>query len=971
MSRNIRIIYFFITFIFFCGSFFVYNNYILANAVDHIVISEIQISGDGVYDEFIELYNPTDQEINLENWDLKRKTKSGTENNVLNNIEGIIPACGYFLIIPRANCGDGGNEDCYKGAVVFDDEYTTNSFFANDNSVLLYDRDGNLIDKIGWGDATDFEGEAIDLEIENNKSLERIIIDSVIQDSDNNKNDFILQDDPNPQNSSVVNDQEDQDNQNDLEEQEDSDNGQDGSTTFQDYGANDIIITEFLPNPKGSDSEDEFIEIYNSGNVEIDLEDWTLEDKMGSVKKFIIPEETKIGVDEYRVFYSSETKITLNNNGDGILLRNREDNVISETSLSNLAPEGQSYSLDKSGNWVWTLIITPEKENVIIQEDQQDDNSSQEDEINDSEQDDSGETHPKSSQEWNKIIITEFLLNPEDSDRDNEFIEIYNNDIAKIDLENWTLEDKIGSVKKFIIPEGTKIDVGEYKVFYSDQTRITLNNSGDGVVLRDNKNNIIDETPVSGLVKEDQSFAKDKNESWVLTLRPTPGRKNVIRSEENDKQKSSTQENGVGGIDNKINSTNNKDSGADDVVSDSYDYSDRIVISEIYPNPIGNDNREENYEWIEIYNNSDSKVNLKGWRIDDILNKGSKPYLIIEDIIIKPRDFVVFQNSQTKIVLNNSGDEVNILWPDGTVVDNLKYGKSKEGYSYNWVSSDSWDWNKKTTPGNNNIVGNNNVLQNGEVKGIQERYNDIDNNNNKLDYIKTNISEVKNLKKYLRVKISGIVSTPVGIFSDRSFYLSGSGIQVHSYEIISKKFNIGDEIELVGRLSEIGGEKRILIDNTGYIAILSRDNLVKPKLISQSDLTDELVGSLIIIEGKIFEISKNLFYIGDENGKVKIYIKSGTGISISDIKKDNWVTITGQVSKTSLGYRILPRFQNDIKLARTSGTSTFSETLSQSNKNIASIFKNTTDVRSLWNILFFSIIAMILFDWGRMRTKNR
>ena len=966
MNRNIRITYFFITSIFFCGSFFVYNNFILASDVDHIVISEIQISGESVYDEFIELYNPTEVIVNLDGWDLKRKTKSGTESNMLNNIEGVILAYGYFLIVPRANCGDSNDEDCYKGLIIADDEYTTDSFLAKDNTILLYDSDDVLIDKIGWGGAVDFESEVIINNPEKDQSLERKIINGVVEDTDNNNIDFILQSSPNPQNSSVVNDQDNTEQEGSSQETgandtNDTNDTEDGANDTENE-ADDIIITEFLPNPKGSDSEDEFIEIYNSGNVEIDLENWTLEDKMGSVKKFIISEETKIGADEYRVFYSSETKITLNNNGDGIVLKDSADDVISETSLSNLAPEGQSYSLDKSGNWVWTLIITPEEENIIIKEEQRDDNLNQEDETGDSEQED-GSTVLR-DYGASDIIITEFLSNPEDSDRDNEFIEIYNNDVKKIDLGGWILEDKIGSTKKFIIPEGTEINVGKYRVFYSDQTRITLNNSGDGVILRDDKNNVIDETPVSNLTKEEQSFAKDKNGSWVLTLGPTPGRKNIIRSEENkfnnndnsNEQEGSTQENGA-------NDTKN---GA----NDSYDYSDKIVISEIYPNPIGNDNREENYEWIEIYNNSDSKVNLKGWRIDDILNKGSKPYLIIEDIVINPRNFVVFQNSQTKIVLNNSGDEINILWPDETVVDNLKYGKSKEGYSYNWVSSDSWDWSKKTTPGNNNIVGNNNVLQNEEVKGIQEKSDDVD-NNNKLDYVKTNISEVKNLKKYSRVKISGIVSTPVGIFSDRSFYLSGSGIQVYSYEIISKKFNIGDEIELVGRLSEIGGEKRILIDDTNNITILTRDNLLKPKSISPNDLTDELVGSLIIIEGKVSEIGENLFYITDKNGEIKIYIKPDTGIIISDIKKDSWVTITGQVSKTSLGYRILPRFQNDIKLAKTSGISTFSEALSQNNKNIVSILKDIISARSFWNILFFSIIAMILFDWGRMRMKNR
>ncbi len=972
MSKGKKIISIFLVFIFFCGSFFVYNNFILASDIEHIVISEIQIGKESVYDEFIELYNPTDSEIDLDSWDLKRKTKSGTESNILNNIKGVIPAYGYFLIVPRSNCGDGNDEDCYKGLIIADDEYTTDSFLAKDNAILLYDSDGNLVDKVGWGNAVDFESKVIGDNPEDDQSLERKGAGYIVQDTDNNNADFILQAVPNPQNSSVINDQNDN-NEQEGSIQENGANNIDNETSDIDNEANneqeiennsnDIIITEFLPNPKGSDSDNEFIEIYNNGDIEINLEGWTLEDKTGSIKKFIISKGTKIGAKKYKIFYSSETKITLNNDGDGVVLRDGVNNIISETELSGLALEGRSYSLDGIGNWVWTLRITPEEENIIIKEEQR-----QDDEIYETGDDNDDLTQKdKAINTIPKIIITEFLSDPEDSDRDNEFIEIYNNDVVKVDLEDWTLEDKMGSTKKFIIPEGTEINIGKYRVFYSDETRITLNNSGDGVILRDAKNNIVDETPVSDLTKEEQSLALDENGSWILTLSPTPGRKNMIKSEENDKQEGSTRENGA-------NSSNDRANDTDNGANDSYDFSDRIVVSEVYPNPIGNDNRQENYEWIEIYNNSDSEINLKGWQIDDILNKGSKSYLVIEDTIIKPGNFLVLENSQTKIVLNNSGDEINILWPDGTVVDNLKYERSKEGYSYNWVSDDSWAWSRKITPGNNNIVENNNIAarevsESGKIKGVREESDNAD-DNNELGYIETNISELKDFDKYSRVKISGIVSTPVGIFSDRSFYLSGSGIQVYSYEIISKKFNIGDEIELTGRLSEVGGEKRILIDDTSGMIILSHDNLLKPKLISASDLTDELVGSLIIIEGKVSEVSKNLFYIDDGSGKVKIYIKPGTGIIISNIKKDNWITITGQVSKTSLGYRILPRFQNDIKLARTSGTSISGVISSQSDKNISSILKDTVDTRSFWNILFFSIIAMVMLDWGRMRIKN-
>ncbi|MCK4891463.1 MAG: lamin tail domain-containing protein, partial [Candidatus Pacebacteria bacterium] len=195
MNKNKKTVSIFLTSLFFCGSFFAYNNFILANNnVEHLVISEIQISGETVCDEFVELYNPTNLEINLDGCDLKRKTKSGTESNMLNNIEGVIPAYGYFLIIPRANCGDSKTENCYKGTVVIDDEYTTNSFLAKDNTVLLYDSDGNLIDKVGWGEAgelRDFEGEVIVNNPENKQSLGRININGVIQDLDNNKNDFV------------------------------------------------------------------------------------------------------------------------------------------------------------------------------------------------------------------------------------------------------------------------------------------------------------------------------------------------------------------------------------------------------------------------------------------------------------------------------------------------------------------------------------------------------------------------------------------------------------------------------------------------------------------------------------------------------------------------------------------------------------------------------------------------------------
>ena len=842
MNRSRKIIYFFVASIFLCGSFFVCNKkqeesdsvlYVaFANSeeIKHLVISEIQISGESVYDEFVELYNPTDLEIDISDWDLKRKTESGREHNVLNNIEGVIPAYGYFLIVPRANCGDNDNESCYKKTIVGDNEYTTNSFFADNNTVLLYDCNGVLVDKVGWGRAIDFEGEVINLDLENNKSLERKVVDNAIQDTDNNKDDFILQDDPLPQNLGVIGPQDDENS--DEQENDDQDNNEE-------------------------------IEDDNSGNDE----------------------------------------------QDGF---------------------------------------------TVLRD----------------------------------IIITEFLPNPEDSDRDNEFIEIYNNDDIKVDLSGWVLEDKVGSIKKFIIPDDTEISIGEYKVFYSDETKITLNNSGDGIILKDNKNNIIDETSISNSVQEEQSYILDEYGGWTLTLKPTPGRKNVIKVEKNDtnkEQKNSNQENDI----NKETELNLPSESYGDVQDnstqeygasgeDNYDYSDRIVISEVYPNPFGRDNREGNYEWVELYNNSNEDVNLKSWRIDDILKKGSRAYIIKENKIIQARGFAVFENVQTKIMFNNSGDEVNILWPDGEVVDSLRYEKANEGVSYNWTPN-SWEWSSEITPGKNNKTKtiviekkiDKNNLEKGSVLGIKDTEDELDEIENiEPDHIEADIKDIKHFTKYSRIKVSGIVSTPPGIFADNTFYLLGSGIQVYSYETRIPKVELGDKIEITGRVSEVGGEKRILFDNKEDLEIISHNNLVASKLILTGDINESTEGYLAMIEGKVSRIKKDVFFLDDDSGEVKIYIKPQTNIEKPEIKIGDWMVVVGQVSQTSAGYRILPRFQGDIKLSRVSGTTKVSDVFSGQESFEKNEKEDKRDNSLLYGIIS-AIGLVILIDWIGVRTKKR
>ena len=65
-------------------------------------------------------------------------------------------------------------------------------------------------------------------------------------------------------------------------------------------------------------------------------------------------------------------------------------------------------------------------------------------------------------------------------------------------------------------------------------------------------------------------------------------------------------------------------------------------------------------------------VNLSGWWLDDIEGAGSKPYQLPAKTL-QAGDYVVFFRSRTHIALNDSGDSVRLLAPDGRVVDQLSY----------------------------------------------------------------------------------------------------------------------------------------------------------------------------------------------------------------------------------------------------------------------------------------------------------
>lgn len=118
-----------------------------------------------------------------------------------------------------------------------------------------------------------------------------------------------------------------------------------------------------------------------------------------------------------------------------------------------------------------------------------------------------------------------------------------------------------------------------------------------------------------------------------------------------------------------------------------------VVFNEILPSPEGAD--AEN-EWIELFNENGFAVGLSGWQIKDSVGR-SQIYTFPEGTEINSKGFLVLIRPKTNITLNNDGDSLKLIQPNGKVIDEISYEKAPRGNSFNLTYS-GWVWNNIPTP---------------------------------------------------------------------------------------------------------------------------------------------------------------------------------------------------------------------------------------------------------------------------------
>ncbi len=348
------------------------------------------------------------------------------------------------------------------------------------------------------------------------------------------------------------------------------------------------------------------------------------------------------------------------------------------------------------------------------------------------------------------IVINEVAWMGSGSSPNDEWIELYNNSNSPANLEGWVLKTADGTpeinLEKILPPKDfyllERSDDDSAPNVSADQIYTgALNNSGENLGLYDGLGNLIDSLDCSSGWLAGDNLTKQTMErinplsgsnlnNWANSKNPggTPKNKNSTLGEASLQPTASPIP------------TPPPTSATPPLFQDRPEtkeikilYPAGIVINEILPSPAGLDSQEE---WIEVFNQNNFEVNLEGWQIIDAVGK-TETYTFPKETIIRPREFLVLPRLVTKITLNNDGDGLNLLRPDGSIADSANYEKALLSQSYSRAVAKSksascsfppssrkrdsvveeedlssspsltdsgWLWSKTITPGSENII---------------------------------------------------------------------------------------------------------------------------------------------------------------------------------------------------------------------------------------------------------------------------
>lgn len=296
-----------------------------------------------------------------------------------------------------------------------------------------------------------------------------------------------------------------------------------------DYVPPELQISELLAvndsvNPDESGEYDDWFEIHNAGSENVNLGGMYVSNSMGSSKSFKLP-QVNLAPDEYIIFWADDeteqgvlhVNFKLSSRGEAVALFETVDH-------GNVLIHGWKYGIMSSNV---SMGFNPENGTAPEYLTSPSPGASNE-----------------SSELFSSVCINEFQATSDFGGPD-DWVEIYNRGAESFDLSGCFLSDQRKDNTKWIFPQGSIIDPGEFLVVYEDALDFGFSSEGDDVIMLSAPDS------TTGLdfydFKEQQA---DKSEgrfpdgvnTWQLFNDPTKGNSNYITSKINDSQNTTPNE---------------------------------------------------------------------------------------------------------------------------------------------------------------------------------------------------------------------------------------------------------------------------------------------------------------------------------------------------------------------------------------------------------------------------------------------
>ncbi len=257
------------------------------------------------------------------------------------------------------------------------------------------------------------------------------------------------------------------------------------------------------------------------------------------------------------------------------------------------------------------------------------------------------------------LQITEIMYNPEGSDNNREYIEIYSEE--KLNLTNFTIKDSNSEDNLELLRNGNNYYLIVEENFNYSNLNATVYSAGAAIGngLNNNEDIIIllENLTIKETVHYFSEWGGDSNNMSICVINNTW--KECISTP---------------GYQNKI-------------PQNSEEYS--LIISEFLPNPVGLDSAQApEGEWIEIFNNGSQVIDLEEF----ILRDEKRNEIIITEtntkLEINPGEYsIIYMNGEWGFLNNNGFEKIEILDKDYNIIDSVSYEGSEEGLSWSLIDS--------------------------------------------------------------------------------------------------------------------------------------------------------------------------------------------------------------------------------------------------------------------------------------------